>query len=83
MSVAGCRATVVEAVLCVGGGALAGPAAGGAPAATLGVAGAEYWLTTTSLRSREAKAFATSAQTTAATMSVAASRICFLQFIRP
>jgi hypothetical protein len=69
---------VVVVVIGVGAGALAGPVAGGTPAATRGAGGVG---TSASFRSRDATALETSAQTTAATMSVAASTKCFRQFI--
>src|SRR5437879_7054902 len=74
----GCRVVVVTggggggATVCVGAGSLAGTWPAGGPAATYATA---------NFRSREAMAFATSAQTIAAAISVAASRKNLRQFI--
>src|SRR5438552_5483902 len=80
--VAGCRLSDPGAILCVGAGALAGPAAGGLkPAATRTAGGGCPPLTKVSFLSRDATAFDTKAQTAAAMIRVAASRKCFRQFI--
>src|SRR6266568_8944074 len=76
---AGGPAATLDVVTGVGAGVLDGSAAGEPPAATrCGVEGA---LTSTTFRSRDATAFETSAQTTAATIKVAASMKCLGQFI--